>query len=137
MSLAAQMQTMLENDAATFADAEFSTSLAYKRIDTKVSVPFRGTFGEDQPAAFPVSFGVGTEDRSATVFVSNVVLMAILAGRTPIVEPLPGDIVSETNATKITDWKVKSAQDDRGGGTVLSLRFERIRSLSGQEVRAK
>jgi hypothetical protein len=131
-----RFQAMATRDAAQATVLDHSSSLTYRRVDTKTDSAIDGVLTEDS-FAVPgiIGEGIGTEERSGTVFLTVAAVNVILAGRTPL-EPRIGDKIIQTIGTLSTEWVVKTqARFDGAGGMMLNLRFDKTTNFSGPGVR--
>lgn len=130
MGLADRFQKMAQRDAAWLMNSDVSAPLTICRVGESQFFPIRGTIDESTPAMIFPTPGVQTVNRTATC------TLALAACETAIGRPAQrGDKITETIGDRATIWLVVDTKDDRAGGLVLDLRFEKINSLSGPNMR--
>jgi len=130
MGLADQFQKMADKDAAFLNECDVSVALTICKVGESQFFPIRGIIDESTPAMLFPTPGVQTVNRTATCTI------ALAACHTAIGRPAArGDKITETIGTQTTIWVVLDAKDDRVGGLVLDLRFEKVNSFSGPNMR--
>lgn len=131
MGLADQFSKMADKDAAFVSnESDVSVSLQICKVGESQLHSIRGIMDESTPAMLFPSPGVQTVNRTATCTI------ALAACETAIGRPAGrGDKITETIGTRSTIWSVVDTKEDRAGSLVLDLRFEKVNSYSGPNMR--